>query len=144
MNASHQLSRLLVNEYDFIALEDLAVSAMLKRSKPDPAVSRQFLLNGARANAGLNRSISVAGWGILRSHILQKAENAGREVVFVDPRYTNKACAECDHVEAGNRVSQAEFRCRACGHEDHADVNAARNILRAGRAQQALTCTGHH
>jgi transposase len=35
------------------------------------------------------------------------------------------------------------IRCFACGHEDHADVNAARNILRAGRAQQAIACGGH-
>ncbi|MFC4106126.1 zinc ribbon domain-containing protein, partial [Micromonospora zhanjiangensis] len=36
-----------------------------------------------------------------------------------------------------NRVTQAEFRCVACGHTAHADVNAASNILRAGLARQA-------
>ncbi len=34
--------------------------------------------------------------------------------------------------EAVNRENQAQFRCIECGHEAHADVNAAVNILQAG------------
>jgi len=54
--------------------------------------------------------------------------------VKVNPRFTSQTCAECNYVDAGNRVRQEEFRCLACGHCAHADNNAARNILRAGRA----------
>jgi hypothetical protein len=43
-------------------------------------------------------------------------------------------CPKCGHTSAENRPSRAEFRCAACGHEDHADVNAAVNILAAGQA----------
>ena len=32
-----------------------------------------------------------------------------------------------------NRKSQSDFSCHACGHEIHADVNAARN-LESGRS----------
>jgi putative transposase len=72
--------------------------------------------------------------------IAYKAESAGRMVISVDPRHTSLTCAKCGHTEKANRVSQAEFRCRACGHIAHADVNAACNILRAGRALQASAC----
>ncbi|WP_225981820.1 transposase [Acidithiobacillus sp. 'AMD consortium'] len=38
----------------------------------------------------------------------------------------------CGVVDAGNRQTQAEFHCLHCGHEAHADVNAAQNILARG------------
>ena len=139
-NAAHQLSRQLVNDYDLIVLEELAIANMVRapRAKPDLDAPGEFLPNGAKAKAGLNGSIHDAGWGTLASLLSYKAESAGRIVVTVNPRYTSQTCAECGHVEAGNRVNQAEFRCLSCAHVAHADVNAARNILRAGRAQQAL------
>jgi putative transposase len=71
-----------------------------------------------------------------------KAEEAGRKLVIVDPRHTSQRCAACGHTANGNRPSQAVFRCRSCGHHDHADVNAARNILGAGRALRAQDRAG--
>jgi putative transposase len=143
-NAAHQLSRKLVNEFDFIAIEDLSIKQMTRAPKPtpDPSTPGGYLPNGASQKAGLNRSIHDAGWGQLVAMILYKAECAGREVVRVDPRHTSQRCAKCGHFEASNRVSEAEFRCQRCGHEDHADVNAARNILWAGRAHRGLSRAG--
>ena len=46
----------------------------------------------------------------------------------VPPAYTSQRCHACGHTERGNRKGE-EFRCRACGYTDHADVNAARNLL---------------
>jgi putative transposase len=143
-NAHHQLSRRLVNDYDLLVLEDLKISNMLRapKPKPDPANPGSFLANGRAVKVGLNRSISDAGWGLLQAMIVYKAECAGRTVVVVDPRHTSQRCVVCHHVARSNRVSQAVFRCGKCGHEDHADFNAARNILRAGRAQLALASDG--
>jgi putative transposase len=68
-NAAHQLSRRLVNDYDLIVLEDLAIVSMVQapKAKPDPDVPGAFLPNGAAAKAGLNRSIHDAGWGTAES-----------------------------------------------------------------------------
>ena len=66
-----------------------------------------------------------------------KAEEAGRSVIVVDPRLTSGGCEKCGHATSENRVAQAVFRCKACGHTANADEQAARNILRAGLALHA-------
>jgi len=143
-DSAHKLSRQLVNDYDLIALEDLCIDNMVRapKGKPDPERPGAFLPNGASMKAGLNRSIYDAGWGQFVSLLSYKAESAGRSVVSVNPRYTSQTCAECLHVAAENRLSQVEFQCRKCRHCDFADINAARNVLRAGRALQASACDG--
>ena len=107
---------------------------MTARPKPCPDGKGGYEPNGSARKASLNKSIHDAGWGIFLRVLSAKAESAGRTVTAVNPRHTSQRCAECGHVAAGNRVSQAVFRCLACGHQAHADVNAARNILRAGLA----------
>lgn len=64
----------------------------------------------------------------LRLFVEYKAKRDGVPLRLVDPRDTSRACAECGHVAKENRRSQADFECVACGHRDHADRNAARNI----------------
>jgi putative transposase len=96
-------------------------------SVPHPKVTRVYLqgIGHVRVHHGIFlRVLSV------------KAESAGRQVTAVDPRHTSQRCAHCGYTSAGNRVTQAEFRCLGCGHQAHADVNAAINILRAGLALQ--------
>ena len=72
----------------------------------------------------------MGSWGFdqLRQFIAYKAEQAGVLLKIVDPKYTSQMCSQCEHVERGNRSSQSRFCCRQCGHQAHADCNAARNI----------------
>jgi IS605 OrfB family transposase len=90
----------------------------------------------ARGGDGRNR---LSGWAFaqLGGFIGYKARLAGVPVVHVDPRDTSRTCAECGHCEKGNRKSQGEFSCKACGHEAHADANAARNIRALALAKRA-------
>jgi putative transposase len=139
----HKVARRMVEEFDLLVVEDLTVKNMTKRAKAKPDINNpgQFLPNGGSAKTGLNRSINDAGWAQFRSILEAKAEEAGRTVMSVNPRYTSQTCHQCGHVDAGNRVNQAEFRCQGCGQEAHADVNAARNILGAGLALLAAQAT---
>lgn len=135
----HKQARALVESYDVLVVEDLAIVNMVRRAKPvpDPDNPGQYLPNGARAKSGLNRSISDASWGGFVSKLRAKAEEAGRVWIEVDPRHTSDGCEKCGHAAPENRVTQAEFVCQRCAHRAHADEHAARNILRAGLALHA-------
>lgn len=114
----------LVVDYDRIVLEDLRIPQMTKRG---------------RGKRGLNRSILANRWGLIERRLTDKAVLAGVELIKVNPAYTSQRCAACGHVAKENRKSQAAFLCVSCGHEAHADVGAAINILAAG---QAVTARG--
>ncbi|MFJ3791011.1 RNA-guided endonuclease InsQ/TnpB family protein [Kitasatospora sp. NPDC090091] len=84
--------------------------------------------------AGLNRSILDKGWHMLELALRNAARTTGTQIVLVPAAYTSQTCNECKHVDPKSRESQASFRCTACGHTAHADVNAAKNIKAAGQA----------
>ena len=131
---AEKISTRLVQGNDIIVLEKLNTSGMVLRPapKPDPDKPGAFLPNRARAKAGLSRGILASCWGQLGQRLQDKAGASGVPVVFVDPRFTSQQCHACGHAQPENRESQAVFSCVACGHLDHADRNAALNILARG------------
>lgn len=124
----------LARRFDVIRVEDLKITQMTRRPKPKPNRVKPgtFLPNRRRAKAALSSGILSSGWGLLVQRLEHKA--VGR-VERICPAYTSQTCSRCGHREPRNRESQA-FRCRSCGHRDHADINAAINIA-AGRAVSA-------
>ncbi len=141
-NHAHQLSRWLINEYDLIVIEDLSISQLVRRPRARPLADGTHDANGAATKSGLNRTILDAGWAELLAMLAYKAEDAGREVVAVNPRGTSQRCARCGHTDKKNRLSREAFHCVKCAHSAHADLNAACNILRAGRALRASARVG--
>ncbi|MDV5147996.1 transposase [Streptomyces sp. SBC-4] len=112
---NHKIAKRVVAEAERtgrgIALEDLGgIRERVRLRKPQRAT---------------HSSWSFAQLG---AFIAYKARRAGVPVVYVDPAYTSRTCAECGHIDKANRVSQAFFACRNCGFVDHADRNSSRNI----------------
>lgn len=134
LDHAHKTAHGLVREHDFIAHEDLKIRNMNRAPapKPDPVTPGSFLPNGAASKTGLNRSTADAGWGVFLSILTAKAASAGREVIAVDPHNTSRRCPTCGHTAKENRPTQEKFHCVSCGHQAHADVVGATNVLRAG------------
>jgi putative transposase len=120
----------LARRFDLICVEDLDVRAMTRSASG----TRQRPGRGVRHKAGLNRAILAAGWGRLVDRLEDKA--AGR-VQQVAAAYTSQTCNACGQIARESRESQPSFRCVACGHQAHADVNAAQNIAAAGQVVAA-------
>lgn len=72
----------------------------------------------------------LTGWfhGLLGQCIKNKAQERGIALVSVSAAFTSLDCSQCG--ERGRRRGH-DFLCPHCGHAEHADVNAARNIRNA-------------
>jgi putative transposase len=117
----HKTSTALAKSHGVVVMEDLKVRNMTAAKSGV----------GRAAKAGLNRAILDQGWGAFRLMLAYKLEERGGYLLTVNPRDTSRTCAECGVVDADSREG-IRFSCRSCGHEAHADTNAAINILRRG------------
>jgi putative transposase len=65
------------------------------------------------------------------THLLDKAGEAGRVVVRVNPAYTSQTCSACGHRQA-MPLSVRVYECPHCGLVLHRDHNGSLNILEEG------------
>ena len=124
---------------DLIVIEDLKVANMVLSA----AGTVEAPGTNVAAKRGLNRQIHNQAWGTFRRRLTDKTTAAGVELVAVNAARTSQRCHRCSHTAPENRKSQAVLRCRRCGHSNNADVNAAKNILAAGRAVTGRGGTPH-
>ena len=110
----HKLSSTVVQENQLIAVEDLAVSGL--------------------ARTRLARSVLDAGWSTFVGMLEYKAQRANRAFVKIDRWFpSTRACSVCGAIGEAKPLHVREWTC-GCGAVHDRDVNAARNVLAAGRA----------
>ena len=125
-NEVHRMTTAIVRRYRRIAVEDLAIKNMIASA----AGTQEEPGTNVAAKRGLNRSIQEQTWGLIRQQLAYKAAWAGREFKAVNPQHTSQRCSECGLKDANSRRGK-RYVCGSCGMVLDADVNAARNILRA-------------
>ena len=87
-------------------------------------------LKGIRnKNRGKQQNKRLGSWPFHQFgfFLTYKAQMLGKEVVYVDPRYTSKKCSCCKAIQKGSRT-KSKYSCRQCNFQLHADWNAAINI----------------
>lgn len=125
----HKLSKNIADSNAIYVLEDLKVSNMTASAKGNI----DLLGVNVKQKTGLNRSILDQGWSMFKTQLTYKLKERGGMVLFVPPQYTSQKCSCCGHTEKLNRKHE-KFKCLSCDFTEHADINAAKNILAAGHA----------
>jgi len=118
----HKLSTRLVRTHDAIFVGNVNASALAK---------------GRHA-----KSVFDAGWSSFRTMLRYKCDDAGVWFDEVDEAFSTQTCSGCGALPASWPKGIAglgirEWTCRRCATVLHRDVNAARNILAAGRRRLA-------
>ena len=76
---------------------------------------------------GLNRRLSHWLYKASESRMRQYCEEHGIVVRYKNPWKTSQCCRACLKWDKRSRKGE-RFMCVHCGHEDHADFNAAKNL----------------
>ncbi len=119
---AHKLSTRIIRENQAVMVEDLSVKGL--------------------ARTRLATSVHDAGWSAFVNMLEYKAARYGRTLVKVDRWFpSSKLCSACGAVAGSMPLNVRSWKC-PCGAVHDRDVNAARNILAAGRAERLNACGG--
>jgi putative transposase len=81
-----------------------------------------------------------AGWGMFRTMLRYKCDDAGVWFEEVNEAYSTQTCSCCQSRTGPKGVAGLgirEWACEVCGAYHHRDINAAINILAVGRDRLA-------
>ena len=105
----HEKSAQFAKSHGVIVLEDLNVAGLM------------------RGNCA--RGIVDSGWSMFERMVRYKQGWSGGSVKLEHAAYSSQECDRCVHIDATSRRGEV-FCCTKCGHTDHADINAAKVLLR--------------
>jgi hypothetical protein len=123
LDHAHKTALRLVRDSQAVYAEDLAVSGL--------------------ARTRLAKSVHDAGWAQLLRLIGEKAGQYGRTFHQVG-RFTptSQTCSACGAKDGPKPLHVRSWECSACRAVHDRDINAARNVLAAGRAERLNACGG--
>ncbi|MFU8873167.1 RNA-guided endonuclease InsQ/TnpB family protein [Micromonospora sp. SL4-19] len=116
----HKLSTAIIRDNQAVHVEDLCVAGL--------------------GRTRLAKSVHDAGWASFTAMLQYKAARYGRAFAKID-RFTptSQTCSTCGRIDGPKPLNVRTWTC-PCGTVHDRDVNAAINILAAGRAESLNAC----
>jgi len=125
----YTLTTQLVEQFDYIIIEDLDVSKMVKPRKKANGENHQ---HGERSlNRGFNKALLEVSFYRIRQMLINKCNELGKQLILIDPAYTSINCSSCGK-KIWKSLSTRTHKCYYCGLELDRDKNASLNILKKG------------
>lgn len=110
----HKITDQISKESQFVAMENLNVSGMMKNHK-------------------LAQSISDVSWHEFKRQLEYKCKWRGREFVVIDRFFpSSKLCGVCNTINQELTLKDREWTCKMCNTTHDRDLLASRNILKQG------------
>jgi IS605 OrfB family transposase len=105
--------------------------ALLEHRTPKKVIVEDLVFAGQHGELSrrMNRLLRRFGQRYFLQTLNERKDEFGFELEVVEPAYSSQTCARCGFVHRDNRSGE-KFRCLACGHQAHADVNAGKNLAR--------------
>ena len=122
---------------------DYAHKTALRLVRDNQAVYAEDIAVSGLARTRLAKSVHDAGWSQLLRLIEEKAARHGRYFARIgrfEP--TSQVCSACGTKDGPQPLHIRQWTCGTCGTVHDRDVNAARNLLAAGRADRLNACRG--
>lgn len=119
---AHKHSTRIIRDNQTVYVEDLCVRGL--------------------ARTRLAKSVNDAGWSMFTRMLEDKAARYGRSFGKVHRFFpSSQICSACGRVDGKKPLSVRAWTC-LCGTHHDRDLNAAKNILAAGRAERLNACGG--
>lgn len=110
----HKISKYLIENYDIICIEDLAISNMLKNHK-------------------LAKCIQDSNFHMFKTMLDYKSYWYGKILSIIDRYYpSSKLCHVCGYKNIDLKLKDREWICPECNAHHDRDLNASINILNEG------------
>jgi putative transposase len=117
---AHKNSTRIIRDNQAVYVEDLCVKGL--------------------ARTRLAKSVHDAGWSMFTRMLEEKAQRYGRTFGKVNRFFpSSQLCSACGRVDGPKPLHIREWTC-PCGTTHDRDLNAAENILAAGRAESLNDC----
>lgn len=112
------VNRLVKSKPEYISIEDLSISEMISKTRPDHQKS-------------LSRYISNSMFYYFKQHLIHRCQYYNIELRLSDKYFaSSKICYICSNKKKDLKLDDRIYKCNECGSEIDRDVNAAFNLLK--------------